>query len=77
MFNFRPANDLFFLFVLAAISKLTPQCMGQLLTLPTLLVIGLRELWIVAKVRETTVILNKITPRKKCPVITAVRNASK
>lgn len=36
--------------------------------------IVLRELWRVTKVRETTIILNKIIYRKKCLGITPVRN---
>lgn len=39
--------------------------MGQLLTVHTLLMIVLKELWNVTKVRETTIITNKIIYRKK------------
>lgn len=39
--------------------------MGKLLTLGTLLMIVLGERWRVVKVRETNVILNRITYRKK------------
>ena len=53
----------FCLLVLAGISKLI--CMGQLLTVHTLLMIVLRELWNVTKVRETTIIINRIIYRKK------------
>lgn len=55
----------FCLFVLAAISKLILLCMGQLLTVNILLMIVLRELWNVTKVRETTIIINKVIYRKK------------
>ena len=50
--------------------------MGQLLTVHTLLMIVLRELWNVTKVRETTIIINKIIYRKKkmCLGLTPVRD---